>query len=381
MIYLDTASTAKRSKIDDLIIEEMVVAMKEDWQNPSSLNWKSKLIKNKIEEARKVIADYINAEPEEIYFTSGGSEANNWAIQGFLNKHKDSKAVVVTSEIEHHSILKCVEAFPYKYDLIDVDEYGFINEETLKEQLYKYQGFNTLVSFQWANNELGTVQKLRNLVDLVHEYDGIIHSDAVQAFGKIPINVKEVDVDLISVSGHKISPVLRGIGFLYISNRVKDKFNPLIYGSQENSMRGSTENTYGIIGLAKAIKLLESKDEDMFSLSSISYYFMNELMTKFNCTINGSIFSKLPHIISVTFPQDITGESLLYTLDTADIFVATGSACDSHSIESSHVLKAIGLTNEQAMKTVRFSLDSSLTIEDIDKTIEEIDKAIKLIEV
>ena len=190
-----------------------------------------------------------------------------------------------------------------------------------------------------------------------------------------------MNVDLLSVSGHKISPVLRGIGFLYINNRVKDKFNPLIYGSQEREMRGSTENTYGIIGLAKAIELLESKDEDMFGLSSVSYYFMNELMTKFNCTINGTVFSKLPHIISATFPQNITGESLLYTLDTDDIFVATGSACDSHSIESSHVLKAIGLTDEQAMKTVRFSLDSSITIEDVNKVIEEIDKAIKLIEV
>lgn len=380
MIYLDTASTAKRSNIDDLIIDEMVFSMKEDWTNPSSLSWKSRLIKNKIEEARRVIADYINAEPEEIYFTSGGSEANNWAVQGFLNKHKDSKSVVITSEIEHHSILKCVEAFPYKYDLIDVDEYGFINEETLKEQLYKFQGFNTLVSLQWVNNELGTVQKLRNLVDLTHEYGGIIHSDAVQAFGKIPINVKETNVDLISVSGHKISPVLRGIGFLYINNRVKDRFNPLIYGSQEREMRGGTEDTYKIIGLAKAIELLESKDEDVFELSSISHYFMNELMTKFSCTINGTVFNKLPHIINATFPQNITGEALLYTLDTDDIFVSTGSACDSHSIESSHVLKAIGLTNEQAMKTVRFSLDDSLTIEDIDMVIKEIDKAIKLIE-
>lgn len=381
MIYLDSASTAKRSEIDDLIIDEILSAMREDWTNPSSLSWKSRLTKNKIEEARKVIASYINAEPEEIYFTSGGSEANSWAIQGFLNKHKDYKAAVITSDIEHHSILKCVESFPYKYDLIDVDEYGFVNEKTLRDQLYIRHGVFKLVSLQWANNELGTVQKMRNLADLVHEYGGILHSDAVQAFGKIPINVKEVDVDLLSVSGHKISPVLRGIGFLYINNRVKDKFNPLIYGSQEREMRGGTEDTYKIVGLAKAIELLESEDEDVFGLPSISYYFMNELMMKFGCKINGSIFSKLPHIISVTFPQNITGEALLYTLDTSDIFVSTGSACNSQNIEPSHVLKAIGLSDEQAMKTVRFSLDNSLTIEDIDMTIEEIDKAIKLIEV
>lgn len=380
-IYLDSAATNKRTEIDDLIIEEMVATMKDYWQNPSALSSESRLVKHKIEEAREVIANYINAKPEEIYFTSGGSEANNWAIQGFLNKHNLSKAVVLATEIEHNSIIKCVESFPYRYDLIDVDKYGFVNEETLKEQLDKYQGFDRLVSVQWANNEIGVVQKIRNITELVHKHGGIIHSDAVQAFGKIPTDVKETGVDLLSISGHKLSPVLRGIGFLYIKNEVKDRFAPLIYGSQERNMRGGTEDTYKIIGLAKAIELLEEKEDNLVEMSSISYYFMNELMTKFGCTINGTIFNKLSHIISATFPQNITGEALLYTLDTSDIFISTGSACNSHSIESSHVLKAIGMSDKNAMKTVRFSLPSDITIEEIDKVIEEIGKAITLIEI
>ncbi len=380
MIYLDSAATAKYSNIDDIIVNAMVTAMKDSWMNPSSLYAIN--VKNKIDKCRENIAKFINAKSEEVYFTSGSSESNNWAIRGWVDSmliNQLGMIRVITTPIEHKSILKTIEndALGAIVHYCNVDKYGFVDYESLESLLNRYKNRSILVSINMANNEIGTIQSVRLLSDLVHKYNGVIHIDATQALGHIPINVKELDVDMMSCSGHKISSVLRGIGFLYKRNGIN--ISPLIYGTQENGLRGGTENTYGIIGLSKAIEYCCLNDER--KMCNKRNYFVDLLKNKFNCKLNGHSAYRLPNNINVTFPQNITGESLLYMLDMCDVKISVGSACNSNSIEPSNVLKAIGLSDEEAMRTVRFTLPEGITYEEIDKVIDEIDKCIKLIEI
>lgn len=383
-IYLDSTATKKLMYKDELIIETMTKSMKEDWYNPSSLYSPSVAVKNKIEEVRKLVADFIGAKPEEIYFTSGGSEANNWAIKGFVDRHGDM-AHVITSSIEHKSILECVKQLRCTYGIVNVDKFGLLNLDKLtaelKDENELYGNKDILVSVQAINNELGTIQPIKEISDLVHEYNGVLHIDAVQMFGKYRIDVKSMGIDMMTFSGHKLSPALRGIACLYIKDGIE--IEPIIYGSQERGKRGGTENTYAIIGLGRAIKFLNESRlfESWVKTWAKCSYFETELKRNFDCKINGNTEHKSPYIISATFPQNITAEALLYILDAANIFVSTGSACNSNSIENSHVLRAIGLSEEESYRTIRFSLSSDITIEEIDSVIEEIDKAIKIIEV
>lgn len=383
MIYLDHTATKGLTEKDELIIEAMTNTMRDDWFNPSSLYSPSVTVKNKIEEVRKLVADFIGANENEIYFTSSGSESNNMAIRGFADKYGDM-AHVITSSIEHKSILKCVEKLRCTYGIVNVDKLGLLDLDKLtaelKDENELYGNKDILVSVQAINNELGTIQPIKEISDLVHEYNGVLHIDAVQMFGKYRIDVKSMGIDMMTFSGHKLSPVLRGIACLYIKDGIE--IEPIIYGSQERGKRGGTENTYAIIGLGKAIDILNNSrlSQKWMRAWTRNSYFAEELKRNFGCKINGNIEHKSPYILSATFPQNITAEALLYTLDTANIFVSSGSACNSRSIEPSYVLKAIGLTNEEAMKTVRFSIDENTTFEKIDKVIEEIDKCIKLIE-
>lgn len=382
-IYLDSTATKKLIYKDELIIEAMTDAMKKSWQNPSSLYSPSVAVKEKIEEARKTIADFIGAKPEEIYFTSSGSEANNWAIKGFVDRHGDM-AHVITSSIEHKSILECVKQLRCTYGVVNVDKFGLLNLDELAKKLEDekkiYGNEDVLVSVQLANNEIGTIQCIKEISDLVHKYNGILHVDNVQMFGKSRIDIRSMNIDMMSLSGHKLSPVLRGVGVLYIRDGVE--IEPLIWGSQERGKRGGTENTYAIIGLGRAIKFLNESRlfESWMKVDIKESYLIDKLKEKFDCKINGNPLRKTPYIVSATFPQNITAEALLYMLDMSGIYVATGSACNSKSIEPSYVLKAIGLTDEEAMRTIRFSIDESTTYDDIDKVIEELEKSIKLIE-
>lgn len=379
--YLDSAATNGFTSVDEIIINEITYAMKEYWQNPSSLY--ATEVKDEIDECRKNIADFIGAKPEEIYFTSGSSESNNWAIRGWIDNEwlndYNYSSVIITTPIEHKSILEsvkspCVNACT-KY--CDVNKNGIIDYEILEELLRAYHFFPILVSIGMANNEIGTIQDIRRISYLTHEYGGILHVDATQAVGHIPVNVEELGIDMMSVSGHKISPVLKGIGFLYKRNGVAIK--PLIYGVQERGLRGSTENTFGIIGLSKAIKWCDVSYETIEDTIELRDYFINKLESKFGCKLNGCLEYRLPNNINVTFSQNITGEALALTLEMSGIMCSVGSACNSHEIKPSHVLKAIGLSDEDAMKSVRFTLSDDITYEDIDYVIEEIDKAIKLI--
>jgi cysteine desulfurase len=383
MIYLDAAATAKYNNIDDIIVNTMVTAMRDSWINPSSLYAAN--VRDKINKCRANVAEFIGAKPEEIYFTSGASESNNWAIKGWVDRWLlDGYKIinVITTHIEHKSILETVNHLGSNVavEYCNVDQHGFVKCEHLEVMLDAYHNNKApiLVSIGMANNEIGAIQQIRKIADLVHKYDGILHVDATQAFGHIPIDVKTLDVDMMSCSGHKVSPVLRGIGFLYKKNGID--IQPLIYGAQENGMRGGTENTYGIIGLAKALEYCDMTSKTARALIGKRDYFIGYLKHEFGCKLNGHNIYRLPNNINVTFPQNITAESLLYTLDMSDIQISVGSACDSKSYQPSRVLKAIGLTDEEAMRSVRFTLPNDITYKEIDMAIDEIGKAIKIIE-
>lgn len=378
---MDSAATAKYSNIDDIIVDTIATAMRDSWMNPSSLYAAS--VKEKISKCRTNIANFINAKSEEIYFTSGASESNNWVIRGWVDNiiMNDSRLInIVTTPTEHKSVLQAVEneALGACVHYCGVDQYGFVKRESLEYWLKKCIGEFTLVSVCMANNEIGTIQDVKLISDLVHKYNGVLHVDATQAFGHIPIDVEELGIDMMSCSGHKLSPVLRNVGFLYKRNSID--IQPLIYGAQENGLRGGTENTYGIIGLNKALEYCNISKEEIDSIRRKRNYFIDCLYYKFGCKLNGHPIRRLPNNINVTFPQNVTGESMLYMLDMSNIKISVGSACNSKSIEPSYVLKAIGLSNEDAMRSVRFTISNDITYKQIDYVVDEIDKAIKLIE-
>lgn len=378
-IYLDNAAT---TKVKAEIINVMLPYFQEQWHNPSSLYGNATKVKQDIEEARNTIGRFIGADGKEIFITSSGSEGNCWVIQGFVNycKRTNKAVTIIASTIEHKSILECVKHINANVHYVDVDEFGFINTEMLENLMRNaYNKSNKiLVSIQFANNEVGTVQNIADIAKLVHKYNGVLHTDAVQAMGQIPINVKELDIDLLTCSGHKLGAP-KGVGFLYKRNGVE--IAPLIYGSQMDFLHGGTENVPYIIGLSKAIEWCDVSQEAIDEMCKKRNYFINLLEKKFDCELNGDSYYRLPNNINVTFPQNITGEALLYTLDLSGIQISVGSACNSHSIEPSYVLKEIGLSNDEAMRTIRITLSDDITYDEIDYVIEEIDKAIKLIEI
>lgn len=385
MIYLDSASTTKPRR-------EVINAMKSYfdiyWHNPSSLYSPSVRVKNDIKKARETVGKFINANGDEIYFTSSGSESNCWVIQGFVNEcwSNDKTPIVITTTIEHKSIMDCVKNLYAQTYLVDVNKEGFVTWDALESTLMKsikdakegFYDYNILVSIQYANNEIGTIQNIKELASIAHEYGALFHTDAVQVVGQISIDVNELGIDMLSASGHKFGAP-KGIGFLYKKDNVK--IQPLIYGSQMDGLRGGTENVPYIIGIAKAVELItrEHRLEDELKMSMVQNHFISKLKA-LGCTINGSLEHRLLNNINVTFPHYITGESLLYMLDVSDVYISTGSACNSKSIKPSYVLKAIGLSDQDAMKTVRFTLSNDISEDDIDKVIYEIEKAIKIME-
>lgn len=385
MIYLDNAATSKPKNI---ILETIKPYIDELWYNPSSIYNGGIKVKKKVEEIRKIVSDFIGAKPSEIIFTSGASESNNTAIRGWVDEQLTDNCEIVnviTTPIEHKSILEAVKnpnlGACVRY--CDVDEYGLVDCKSLKRLLEFREGEPILVTLATANNEIGSLQCIEKISDLVHKYGGVLHVDATQSLSYIDIDVKELGIDMLSASSHKFGG-LKGSGFLYKKEGIKIK--PLIYGAQEGGYRGGTENIIGIVAMGKALELCEKTPQKTQEMCDKRDYFIDCLKSKFSKSgfdikLNGHKEFRLPNNINVTFPQNITGESLLYTLEMSDIYVSTGSACNSKEIKPSYVLKAIGLSDEQAMKTVRFTLSDDITYEQIDKVIDEIDKAIKVIEV
>lgn len=382
-MYLDSAATAKPRKE---VLEAAMPYLTNSFYNPSAIYSGGTKVKNAIENSRKTIADFINADADEIYFTSGSSESNCWAIQGyvFAGMMDISTTSIVTTKIEHKSIMECVDAMErlgnstYYCDVtyIDVDKDGFVNMEQI-ESVFKDSEepyYDILVSIQMANNEVGTIQDIKAISNIVHKYGGVLHVDATQAFGQIPIDVKAMGVDMLSASAHKIGG-FKGVGLLYKKKDIE--IQPIIYGSQNAGHRGGTENVAGIVGFAKAVELASKEMEDKLALSVKRDYFISEL-TRNGCKLNGASVHRLPNNINVQLPEGVGSEELLYMLDLDDIQCSAGSACNSHSKKPSYVLKAIGLKDEQAARSIRFTISSDITYEDIDYVVEEVVKAMKI---
>lgn len=375
-IYLDEAATTKPKKS---VIDAMMPYLETQWHNPSSLYSPAKSVRKAIEDSRHIIAKSIGAKDDEIYFTSSGSESNSWAIQGFVNRCNQHgyKPVVATSTIEHSSIMRCIENISAEVQLVSVDKTGNIDLNSLISVLKNTpDDSKVLVSIQFANNEIGTIQDIASIQNVVHKFGGVFHTDAVQAYGKEPIDVNYYNIDMMSVSGHKIG-CPKGIGFLYIRDGVE--ISPIIFGSQENGMRGGTENVPYIIGFAEAVKNMNIENHRK-KLHAIRNYMMYKLENKFGCTINGSVgLFRLCNNINVTFHQNITGEALIYMLETCGIFISSGSACNSHSNKPSHVLNAIGLSDDDISKSIRITIPDCMTREMVDRVILELWKQIEIL--
>ena len=376
MIYLDSSAT---TKVKPEILEAMIPYFTDKWYNPSSLYSPSVEVKNDIESARETVGNFIGAGGNEIYFCSCGSEADNWAIKGVAKiMAKKGKRHLITTTIEHHAVLnsmKALEKDGFEITYLPVDKYGLI---TLKQVQDVIRPDTALVSIMYANNEIGSIEPISEIGELCHKNNVLFHTDAVQAVSNIKINVEKQNIDLLSMSAHKFGTP-KGIGALYIKNGI-EVANLIDGGSQMDGRRAGTENVPYIIGMAKAVELCDINAQKTKELCDKRDYFIKRLVEEFGCTVNGSLEYRLVNNVNVTFPQNITGESLLYTLDMSDIFISVGSACNSHSFQPSHVLEAIGLSDEEAMRSVRFSLSDNITYEDIDYVIQEIGKAIMLIE-
>lgn len=368
MIYLDNAAT---TKTDEKVVKEMLPYFTERYGNASSVYEFGNQSKIAINDARDVIANAINAKTEEIYFTAGGTESDNWALKATAETYQQKGKHIITSKIEHHAILHTCEYLErqgYQITYLNVDEKGVIDLEELKAAICPD---TILISVMFANNEIGTIEPIKEIGAIAKEAGILFHTDAVQAFGQIPIDVEELNIDMLSASGHKLNGP-KGIGFLYIKEGVKT--GSFIHGgAQERKRRAGTENIPGIVGLKKAVEIaVNTMNERMERESKLRDYLMDRILKEVPYSrINGSRKNRLPNNANFCF-QFIEGESLLIMLDMKGICGSSGSACTSGSLDPSHVLLAIGLPHEIAHGSLRLTLGNDTTKEDIDSTIEAI---------
>jgi cysteine desulfurase len=359
-IYLDNAATTPISKNVAKKINHFIL---NNYANPSSKHSLGKKARKQIDDSRKQIAKVINARPEEIIFTSGATESNNLAIRGILKA--TGKNHIITSTIEHPSVLdtcKSLQKEGVKIDYIEVDKEGIINLEELESKITKDAA---LVSIMHVNNEIGTIQPIEKIAKLCESREIYFHTDAVQSFNKVSIDVKKVPIDLLSASGHKIGAT-KGIGILYIKNGTK--ISPIITGGgQEKNLRSGTENTLGIIGLAESLKTHQDKEK----IEKLRNYMQEELLKISKARINGSIENRVHNILNISF-SGIDAEALLDILDEKGIYISTGSACSSTKIDTSHVLEAIKVPKEYEKGSVRISFSVGITEGQIKKAIREI---------
>lgn len=365
-IYLDHAATTYTSKE---VLNEMLPYFTEYFGNPSSVHQFGREVKKSIDAARDRVAKAIGALPEEIYFTAGGSESDNLAIKGVAYANKKKGNHIITSKIEHPAVISTCEQLEkegFEITYLDVDAYGLVNPEAVKNAMKE----NTiLVSIMYANNEIGTIQPINEIAQVVKEKGVYFHTDAVQAIGSVRINVKEQNIDMLSLSGHKFYGP-KGVGALYIKKGVK-LISIIHGGSQERKRRAGTENVPGIIGLGKAIELAyEHFDEHNARIKELRDKLIKGIMEKVPYTrLNGHPVNRLSNNTSFCF-EFIEGESLLLNLDIKGIAGSSGSACSSGSLEPSHVLLAIGLPHEIAHGSLRLSLGEVNTEEDIDYVLQ-----------
>ena len=374
-IYMDYAAT---TFIKDEVLEEMMPYLKGFYGNPSSqysLGLKNKMA---IEYARDNISYALNCKNEEIFFTSGATEADNWAIKGFAYANKEKGNHIITTKIEHEALLsscRYLEDNGFKITYLPVDKEGFINLEELKASI---KLDTILVSIIFANNEIGTIQDIKSIGDICKEKGVAFHSDAVQAFGKVPIDVKNLNIDMLSISSHKIYGP-KGIGALYIKKGIK-LHNLLHGGGQERSRRGGTENVASIVGFGKATELsIVNLEKDMERLNFLRDKMIEELLKIESSFLNGPTGKhRLPNNINVAF-HGLNGEDLLFNLDRMGICVSSGSACQATSMEPSHVLLAMGLSKDLAKSSIRISIGEETTEEDIEYVCESIKEIVNRI--
>tara|TARA_B110000046_G_scaffold74709_1_gene82813 strand:- start:6352 stop:7491 length:1140 start_codon:yes stop_codon:yes gene_type:complete len=367
-IYFDSAAT---TSLDPIVIEEMLKYMKDDFGNPSSTHAFGRKTRAAIDLARKRVAEHINAEPGEIIFTSGGTEADNMAILCSVNDLGITHAI--TTAIEHHAVLYPLQELAaqgrIKLSIVEVDDKGHVKLDHLNELLEKNE--RSFVSLMHANNELGNLLPIKEVGEICKTHNAIFHSDTVQTIAHYNLDVKDMNVHFITCAGHKFHGP-KGCGFLYVNNQVK--IEPLIRGgAQERSMRAGTENVYGIMGLAKALDIAyENMDEHAAYIQGLKYYMIEKLEESFpSVRFNGDAKGEsLYTVLNVCLPESDKKEMLLFNLDIEGIAVSGGSACNSGSNVGSHVLTAIG--SDPARPAVRFSFSKNNTKEEIDYAIEKL---------
>ena len=372
-IYLDNAATTKTRPE---VVEAMLPYFTEYYGNPSSVYEFSNESKKAINRSRETIAEAIGAKTNEIYFTAGGTESDNWALAATAEAYQAKGNHIITSKIEHHAVLHTCEYLEkrgFEVTYLDVDENGVIKLDELKKAI---RPTNILISIMFANNEIGTIEPVKEIGEIAKEHGIIFHTDAVQAFGHVPINVDEYHIDMMSASGHKLNGP-KGIGFLYIRTGIKTR-SFMHGGAQERKRRGGTENVPGIVGFGKAVEIaVNTMEERTKRESELRDYLMNRVMAEVPYVrINGHRTSRLSNNVNFAF-QFIEGESLLIMLDMDGICGSSGSACTSGSLDPSHVLLAIGLPHEIAHGSLRLTLNADNTMEEMDYVAESIKKIVE----
>ena len=373
-IYLDNNAT---TKIAPEVIDAMKPFLDEFWGNPSSPYNHGNQVKRAIDKARIQVASLIGAEdPNEIIFTSGGSESNNMALQSGVQT-LGNESVVISSPTEHSAILGPIEELQkkgHKVIWLGVNEEGNVNLDGLHKVTMQY--LNSLTSIMWANNETGVISPIKEIIDIVKTDDNLFHTDAVQAVGKIPINVSEYNIDMLSFSGHKIYGP-KGIGVLYAKRGTR--VHSLIHGGhQERGRRGGTENVLGIVGLGKACELTEERlNKDIKNISYLRDKLEQGILSScIGAVLNGDKDNRLPNTTNISF-EHLDGEAILFMLDDRNICVSTGSACESGSLEASHVLKSMEISRNMINGAIRFSLGRYSTENDVNRVLKELPNIIK----
>ncbi len=368
LIYLDHAAT---TKVDPRVLQEMLPYFTENFGNPSAFYSIARDAKNVVEESREVIAKAINADPAEIYFTAGGTESDNWALISTAEAYASKGKHIITSTIEHHAILhtcKYLEKKGYEVTYVDVDEDGIIKLEELKAAI---RPDTILISIMAANNEIGSLQPLKEIGELAKENKVLFHTDAVQAFTQIPIDVKEMNIDMLSASGHKINGP-KGIGILYMKKGIRA--GAFIHGgAQERRKRAGTNNVPGIVGMGKAVEIAMAEQQERIAAKvALRDYLIEKMLKEIPYTkLNGHRELRLPNNTNFSF-RFIEGEALLILLEQAGICGSSGSACTSGSLDPSHVLLAIGLPHEIAHGSLRLTLSEENTREEMDYVVEKL---------
>lgn len=368
MIYLDNAATTKTAPE---VVEAMLPYFTEYYGNASSIYKLGSESKKATIQARETIAKTLGAEPNEIYFTAGGSESDNWALKATYEAYQNKGKHIITSKIEHHAILHTCEYLEKQgaeITYLDVDEDGLVDLEQLRKAI---RPDTILISIMYANNEIGTIQPVKEIGEIAAEHGVLFHTDAVQAYGQLPINVNELHIDMLSASGHKLNGP-KGIGFLYINKKVR--IRSFVHGGQqERGRRAGTENVPGIVGLAaaaeRAFRIMEDKTKKETELRD---YFISRIQKEIPyAKLNGHPVKRLPNNINFSF-EFIEGESMLIMLDMKGICASSGSACTSGSLDPSHVLLAIGLPHEKAHGSLRLTLSEENTKEEMDAVADEL---------